>query len=145
MASPVEKAEAQKKATEKANVATSAAIRDDNAFISSACLRALKSGRWVADSGASEHMTDSRSSFLQFTPVEAGTWRVNGVGNTKISVMGTGTVAIQNFLPDGTRDGLLQNVLYAPGLGGDLLSIGAMSSSQAIKTGLRFYEKPNLV
>jgi hypothetical protein len=90
-------------------------------------LSSLKVGRWIADSGASEHMTDSRSSFSQFTPIEADTWKVNGVGGAKLSVMGTGTVTIKNHLPNETREATLHNVLYVPGLGGDLLSIGAIT------------------
>ena len=72
-------------------------------------------------------MTDSRSSFLHFTPLEAGSWRVNGVRGAKLSVMGTGTVVIKNLLPGGTRSATLNNVLYVPGLGGDLLSLSAVT------------------
>ena len=122
-----EKAGQEQQSSSKSAAPKNVSFKDSDAFISSACFRALKSGRWIADSGASEHMTDSRSSFLHFTPLEAGSWRVNGVGGAKLSVMGTGTVVIKNLLPGGTRSATLNNVLYVPGLGGDLLSLGAVT------------------
>ena len=111
----------------KAKLANTSTYKVDYSFISSTCLQAFRNGKWIADSGASEHLTDQRSSFLTFTPVQPGSWHVNGVGNTKFPVLGRGSVAIKIYLEDGTHDGTLHNVLYVPNLGGNLLSLGAVA------------------
>ena len=69
---------------------------------------------WLADSGASERMTDDGSFFNSFKP--AGfTWSVNGIGKDAdpLQVPGVGNIHVR--LRDG-RTRVINNVLFVSGL-----------------------------
>jgi len=68
-------------------------------------------------------MTDSRSSFATFTPIQPGTTTVTGVGGVKLQLRGQGTVRINIRLEGEEHQGVLHNVLYVPDLGGNPLSL----------------------
>ena len=80
---------------------------------------------FVADSGASEHMTDKRSILINFRPIQTGTHSVHGIGNTCLEAKGRGDVEVVNAA--GTTL-LLKDVLFVPGLGINLFSISATTS-----------------
>ena len=113
----------QQQPSKHARLSEASTSRDPYSFISSSCFRAIRTGSWVADSGASEHMTDSRSSFATFTPILPGATTVTGVGGVKLQVLGQGTVRINIRIEGEEHQGVLHNVLYVPDLGGNLLSL----------------------
>lgn len=49
---------------------------------------------WFADSEARQHMTDQLSMLTNFTPVDSGTWQVNGIGGARLYVLGQGDVKV---------------------------------------------------
>lgn len=81
---------------------------------------------FVADSGASEHMTDKRSILTNFKQIQRGTHTVRGVGNTYLHAEGKGDVEVVN---SAGKNLLLKNVLLVPGLGVNLFSISAATSN----------------
>ena len=100
--------------------------RDNNSFacLSSLCFVTRKPTDWYADSGATYHMTDQRSFFTTFKEVPPGTWKVNGVGNAQLDTLGIGNIPIHSFVHGEKNEGELRDVLYVPGLGTNLFSIG---------------------
>ncbi|XP_070004067.1 uncharacterized protein [Nicotiana sylvestris] len=84
-----------------------------------------KIGVWFVDSGYSHHMSGERSAFRELD--ETKMRRIWLGDNKEIHVEGEGTVAVQ------TSQGkvkLIQNVLFAPGLAHNLLSIGQLLNSE---------------
>jgi hypothetical protein len=51
---------------------------------------------FVADSGASRHMTDKRSILINFKPYKKGAHSVIGIGNHRLDVDGEGDMEIVN-------------------------------------------------
>lgn len=94
------------------------------ACLSSLCFVARKPTDWYADSGATHHMTDQRSFFTTFREVPPGTWKVNGVGSTQLETCGVGNIPIHSFVYGEKKEGELRDVLFVPGLGTNLFSIG---------------------
>lgn len=100
---------------------------------------------FVADSGASEHMTDKRSILINFKPIKEGTHTVLGIGNIRLQAEGKGDVEITNAAGVSL---LLQDVLYVPGLGINLFSISA-ATEKGVKAVfsdnmVTFYRNDNL-
>ena len=98
----------------------------------------LNSIVWLADSGASQHMTDDRSFFNTFKPASS-TWSVSGIGRNAdpLQVHGVGNLHVRS--KDGqTR--VINNVQFVPGLGLNLFSISA-----AAKRGLKVLFTENKV
>lgn len=77
---------------------------------------------FVADSGASQHMTDKRLILINFKPFEKGAHSVIGIGNTRLKVEGKGDVEVVNAA---VVNVLLTDCLLVPGLGMNLFSISA--------------------
>ena len=77
---------------------------------------------FVADSGASQHMTDKRSILINFKPFAKGAHSVIGIGNTRLQVEGKGDVEVVNAAGVNV---LLIDCLLVPGLGMNLFSISA--------------------
>ena len=102
--------------------------KQDHGYISnSTCFTSRRSQDWFADSGATQHMTDQRKFFKSFSPVEANTWFVKGIGGAQLAVHGYGSIEF-TALVDGTkRTALIETVLYVPDLGVNLLSIAAIT------------------
>lgn len=80
---------------------------------------------FVADSGASQHMTDKRSILINFKPFEENAHTVVGIGNTRLRVEGKGDVEIVNSTGSVL---LLTDCLLVPGLGINLFSISAATA-----------------
>ena len=104
----------------------SSGAEDDEAFPArtQASSRKTPMSRWIADTGASAHMTDQLSLFKgPLKPVKART--VRGAGDSKLDIKGAGSVRIQ------TKGGemTLSNVLYVPDLGVSLLSGSSLCDS----------------
>lgn len=90
---------------------------------------------FVADSGATDHMSDQANIFSDFTPVTPGHWKVKGIGvNSSLQVHGYGTVAVRSKVDGITYDGSLERVLYVPNLGVTLFSIGVATDLGCVVT-----------
>jgi hypothetical protein len=100
---------------------------DNNGFsaLSSFCFVARKPTDWYADSGATHHMSEQRHFFTTFKEVPQGTWHVNGIGSAQLSVLGVGKIQVYSLVDGERKEGELTNVLFVPGLGTNLFSIGA--------------------
>ena len=85
---------------------------------------------FVADSGASQHMTDKRSILINFEPFEKGTHTLIGIGNTRLDVEGKGDVEVVNAVGNLF---LLTDCLLIPGLGMNLFPIST-ATAKGIET-----------
>ena len=89
------------------------------------------SGWWI-DSGATHHISKTKDGLTEFTELKKGENRVFMGNNTYLEVVGIGTYK----LDVGNSIMVLKNVLYAPGMRRNLISVHALT-----KNGLevRFY------
>jgi uncharacterized metal-binding protein YceD (DUF177 family) len=69
-------------------------------------------------------MTDNRGLLINFVPVKHDKWTVSGISEAKLSVVGQGDVNLQATVNERTLSGIMKGVLYVPGLGINLYSIG---------------------
>ena len=79
---------------------------------------------WCADAGATEHMSDNRSTFINFKEIQKGTWPVAIANEQNLWVLGKGDMKIKRRAHDKWLDGTLHDVLYIPDLRTNLFSIG---------------------
>lgn len=106
---------------------TSRASQDHSYISNSTCFISRRSQDWFADSGATQHMSDQRKFFKVFSPVEASTWFVKGIGGAKLTVHGYGSIEF-TALVDGTKPtSIIETILYVPHLGVNLLSVAAIT------------------
>jgi hypothetical protein len=102
---------------------------------SSASSRRSGSTLFVADSGATDHMSDQLHIFNLFTTVTPGDWKIKGIGtNSALQVHGYGTVNIHSKVDGIWYDGILEKVLYVPNLGITLFSIGTAADLGCVVT-----------
>ena len=94
-------------------------------------------------------MSDQRNLFEAFTPVEAGTWSIIGIGDNHLEVRGRGNIKIIIDIDGSKTTRNIRDVLYVPGLGTNLFSIGAATEHglEARFQGdqVRFYNGDSLV
>ena len=88
------------------------------------CLMAQPSSQWLADSRTTHHMTGQRSFFTTYREIPPGTWKVNGIGGVELLAKGIGFIDITAVVNGGKLCGELREVLYVPGIGASLFSIG---------------------
>ena len=101
----------------------------DQALISSTSFNPKSVLAFFADSGATQHMSDQKNLFENFTQVQPGTWSIAGIGDTHLQVLGKGHIRATITLNGETTTKLIEDVLYVPGLGTNLFSIGAATNS----------------
>jgi transposase InsO family protein len=111
---------------QKANVAS----HSNNVFtlVSTYGLTALPKGKWAADSGATQSISGDRHAFINFIPLEPKTWAINGIGNSTIYARGIGDVPIVSTVNGVATQGVIKDVLYAPDVGVNLLSVASVTS-----------------
>ena len=100
----------------------------DFVALSSLCHLARRADHIYADSGATSHLFDNKQAFSSLQPIPPGTWKVRGVGNTVLEAAAIGDVPIISYVNGKAREGVLKDVLYVPGLGVNLYSIGKASA-----------------
>lgn len=83
------------------------------------------------DSGASNHMTDQRWMFCNFTAFVPGTRWISGIGLVQIEVLGKGTIDILTSVNGSRKRRVMHDVLYAPSVGISLFSVRAITESGA--------------
>jgi len=96
-----------------------------HAFITTALVGSeLFRGRWVADSGASEHMSGDRDVFEEFKVLSVPIQVMVG-GGAVLKGTGFGNVKVNAFDGQEYCDDTLSDVLYVEGLGMNLFSLGS--------------------
>ena len=90
---------------------------------------AQRPSHWLADSGATHHMTEKRSFFTTYQEIPPGTWKVNGIGGVVLSALGIGTVEVTALVDGKPVLGELHEVLHVPGIGPSLFSIGCATAA----------------
>ncbi|KYQ48808.1 hypothetical protein ALC60_12138 [Trachymyrmex zeteki] len=84
-----------------------------------------KEDQWLADSGASNHMTFRRDWFDTFETIDDKSVLITVGNNNIVYARGRGSIKILSMVNGKEREGTLYNVLWIPELGRNLLSIGA--------------------
>ncbi len=101
----------------------------DQALLSSTSFNPKSVLAFFADSGATQHMSDKKNLFENSTPIQPGSWSIAGIGDTHLQVLGKGHIRATINVKGETSTRLIEDVLYVPGLGTNLFSIGAATSS----------------
>ena len=105
---------------------------DNEAFVTIHALAGSSSGSWIVDSGATCHMCNDRTLFVDMRNLESPQQVTLGDGSP-LEGPAEGTVKLEMILPDGnTQKCKLENVLYVPKLSYSLLSVS--KASEAGKT-----------
>ena len=87
---------------------------------------------WLADTATTSHITNMRDAFTTFEPLNRN---VSGVGNTKTSAEGRGTVNLTTQFDNHKYLLTLQDVLYVPSNLHNLLSLGRWDSAGGLYQG----------
>lgn len=85
---------------------------------------ATRGEEWIIDSGASQHMCNSKESFSEMKELNQPIMIRVG-NNEKVEANHIGTVKISTKVKNKLRQGNLHNVLYAPNLAVNLFSVGS--------------------
>ncbi|CAJ2637099.1 unnamed protein product [Trifolium pratense] len=108
---------------DKGAVTFMAAISDELCETSGAYAARVNcvSGAWFLDTGCSNHMTGHRDWLIRFDQSKKSTVRL--ADNSSIQAMGTGDMVIKRSNGDSA---VIEEVLYVPGMGCNLLSVGQL-------------------
>ncbi|KAJ3561473.1 hypothetical protein NP233_g10170 [Leucocoprinus birnbaumii] len=94
----------------------------------------------ILDCGATSHMFAEKRYFSTMTPETSGEYVTVG-GNNRVPVDGRGSVRFRANLDDGILTVTLNNALFLPGLGANLVSLGALhregASVESFRGGLK--------
>jgi hypothetical protein len=82
-----------------------------------------------ADSGATQHMTFNKLFLTYFVTTGPERWSVSKIGEASQSVAGQGDVVLTATVNGERLHRTMRGVLYAPGLGINLSSIGATTDA----------------
>ena len=89
----------------------------------STCMVNINNDSWVIDSGATQHMCNSKNIFSSFIEFSAPSNVEVGDGRS-LSALGKGNISLKLNMPnDNIKSCILENVLYVPGLAYNLLSV----------------------
>lgn len=84
-------------------------------------LQTIKDSSWIIDSAASAHMSPNKKLFTSLEKLSES--NVIVADNKSLRVKGKGTITISALVNGQNRDIIIQNVLYVPELGVNLLSV----------------------
>ncbi|XP_046454348.1 uncharacterized protein LOC124207387 [Daphnia pulex] len=101
----------------------------DFSLISSCCLTAKNSKDIYLDSGATRHMSGDESMLTDLRIIADNSWPVNGIGGTVLYARGIGTMRLVRHVDDSSTFREVKEVLFVPGLGVNLISIGCLTKS----------------
>ena len=90
-----------------------------------ACMAGSAKDEWVADTGASHHMANSKDAFRSLTHISAGVHPVNFGNGETLDARGRGTIKIISHVHGQRIELDMLDVLYIPGLKRNLFSIGS--------------------
>ncbi|CAA7045970.1 unnamed protein product [Microthlaspi erraticum] len=103
------------------------------AYVSSCVMLTESHPLWIEDSGATDHVARSREAFVEYRRVPKGTrWLYVG-NNSKVAVQGIGTCQLHM---SGGKTLILHDVLYAPEIRRDLVSVLALLKSMMAQANL---------
>ena len=74
------------------------------------------SGVWIADSGASEHMSSQRHLFSEFEPIAAGTFPIRIANKSVMQCRGVGSIELRSKTGKKWISITLKKVLFVPEL-----------------------------
>jgi len=105
--------------------------------------------KWLADSGATHHMTHRREWMYGFEPIEKGQFEVT-VGNEQvIYALGRGNIDVIATIDGQKVRHKLCNILFVPDMGKNLLSIGAAANNgveaHLTKTDIKLMSKDKVI
>lgn len=104
--------------------------KEVSAIIADSCYTESTS-EWILDSGATEHMSYERSSFVNYTTLNP--YRKIRYGNfNEGKGIGIGDIPVQVKSGSKTKNLILKNVLYVPDMRRKLLSVSAITESGGI-------------
>jgi hypothetical protein len=83
----------------------------------------LDRNRWYADSGATHHMYHNKSLMHNFTSIPELSRALSGIGGVTLYALSQGDIHVVTIVDGTTQTTVLNNVLYVPDLGTNLLSI----------------------
>ena len=83
---------------------------------------------WIADNGATKHVTDQKSVLNNYVNVPVGSWIIEGIRGATATVHGYGDVLFEAKIAGTLRTGLIRKVLYVPDIGVNLISIGTVTA-----------------
>jgi len=124
------KRECRKWKAEQSKEQSTASVASGQAFISTnEESKETKQNEWLADSGATHHMTHRREWLYDFEPIEKGQFGVRIGDNHVIDALGRGKIDVIATINDKKVQHKLCNVLFVPDLRKNLLSIGAAADN----------------
>ncbi len=116
-----------KRAPVKANKASAkrGSSSENDALIAEQALQVRGVGSWIIDSGATCHMCADEKLFTELSPLGEQMSVTLGDGH-KLEAVGQGTVKLIMNLEDGKRECRLLNVLHAPSMAYNSLSVSTV-------------------
>lgn len=119
----------EKRNNRSSGTAATAAAGEDSALIADDAVD--KSEIWIADSGASEHMSSQLELFSSFEPIASGTMPIRAANKSIMQCEGKGMINLRSNVGKKWEHVTLRNVLYVPDLGRNLFSISSASRNGA--------------
>ena len=98
--------------------------------VSSACLIGNQPDAFFCDSAASHHMAHLKDFFSSLEDIPKGSWKVKGVGGVELEAVGKGSIPVLSVVDGEEIEILLKDVLFVPGLGVNLFSVGVATTSR---------------
>lgn len=120
-------------AQEKANVADQSPNADqDTSYIAGLTLSDSRSKMdFFLDSGATQHITSQKCIFTNFRNFQPGSRWIGGIGQLKVDVFGVGEIDILTSVNGIIKSYTIHDVLYAPSIGINLISVGPITNKGA--------------
>ena len=84
----------------------------------------ISSYSWVADSATTSHITNQRSAFIEYMPLQEK--KITGIGNIGTEAQGCGTIQIVSCVNEKNITITLRDTLYAPKAVNNLLSLSRL-------------------
>jgi transposase InsO family protein len=84
---------------------------------------------WVADSGATHHMTPRREWFESLEEIPEGCFNINIANKDSLSARGRGSITVEAVVEGRKQTHTLSDVLFVPGLSKNLFSISKAASN----------------
>ncbi len=103
----------------------------DVALIACASAQSGSDGDLYIDSGATQHISSQLKMLSNFASIEPGTKWIEGIGESRVEVLGKGDMCITALINGKIRSITFNDTLYAPDNGINLISVGAITSKGA--------------
>lgn len=84
------------------------------------------------DSGATQHMFHQQSMFSNLIPIPPGSKWIQGIGNSRVEILGTGDVVFNVLVKGVVKPITFSNSLFALELGTNLISVGTITAKGGV-------------